>query len=612
MPNLSASRHHILFISSALIALIFIYDVYTPLGVADGVLYGVPLVMTMWLPSRRSTLLTMACASLLVILGGYLSPQDSGVTTMALINRGMTLLVVWGVGLLVLQRKAVDMELRRSKSSLEEAQALAHLGNWDWDIVSGTLAWSTEIYRIFGIEPNNFDVSYAAFLDHVHPDDRAMVEAAVQAALQQRESYSIAHRIVRPDGVERVVHERGSVHFDHRGSPLRMIGTVQDISDRWRAEQALQAAHDALESRVAERTGSLVEANKALQDEVERHTLTEAALRASELYLRTVISGAPIILFVFDNNGVFQLSEGRGLDCLDLQPGELVGQSIFDLYAGSPDILSDIQRALAGENITAIVQMQSEWFDTRYSPMHDAEGVFSGVIGVATNVTELRQAELSRLAEAREQRDTLVREVHHRIKNNLQGVIGLLRQHSLIHPELRQILERAIAQVYSVAAVHGLYSERANADVMLCDMLRAISRSLNAVSPSHAPLSLDLAVDKPIQIAKDEAVPIALIMNELLLNALKHGNREGLAHPVSIQLKGDCEFVRVTVRNQGMLPSDFSLAQRRGIGTGLSLVLSLLPSRGAELTIGNDAAGVASHVTLAPPVICSTIADDAG
>jgi two-component sensor histidine kinase len=205
----------------------------------------------------------------------------------------------------------------------------------------------------------------------------------------------------------------------------------------------------------------------------------------------------------------------------------------------------------------------------------------------------------------------LIREVHHRIKNNLQGVIGLLRTHSLVHPKLRDILERAIAQVHAVAAVHGLYSERASADIMLCDMLRAISRSLNEISPGLTPLRLDLAVDKPIQVAKEEAVPIALIMNELMLNALKHGSREGVAQPVSIRLQGDCESVRVSVRNGGVLPSDFSLAQRRGMGTGLNLVLALLPHRGADLAITEDATGVTTQVTLAPPVICSVIADDA-
>ncbi len=610
MPELSAPRPLMLFISSLLVTAIFICDVYTPLGIADGVLYDLPLLMTLWLRGKHSTLLMAAGASLLVILGGYLSPHSAVVVWMVLANRIMALLVIWSVALLVLQRKAVEARLRHSESSLAEAQALAHLGNWDWNIVSNALAWSKEIYRIFGVEPHAFDASYPAFLRYVHPDDRAAVGAAVQAAIQQHEPYGIVHRIVRPEGVERVVLERGVVYFDLQGKPLRMIGTVQDITDRWRAEQAQRVAHDALENRVAERTANLQQANDALQKEIVRRTQTEMALSESELRLRTVISGAPVIVFVFDSKGVLQLFEGRGLDSLGRQPGEGVGQSMFDLYAGSPQFLARVRCALAGENVAAVVPVRGEWFDIRYSPIYDAQGALSEVIGVATNVTELKQAELSRLAEAREQRDTLIREVHHRIKNNLQGVIGLLRTHSLTHPKLHDILERAIAQVHAVAAVHGLYSERASADIMLCDMLRAISRSLNEVSPGLTPLHLDLTVDKPIQVAKDEAVPIALIMNELILNALKHGRRAAVAQPVSIQLQGDCEFVRVSVRNGGGLPPDFSLARRCGMGTGLSLVLSLLPHRGMDLTITADDGGVTTQVTLAPPVICNVIADD--
>jgi PAS domain S-box-containing protein len=610
MPELSPPRHLMLFICSLLVAVIFICDIYTPLGIADGILYDIPLLMTLWLPSKRSTLLMAASASLLVIVGGYLSPHSAVVVWMALVNRIMALLVIWSVALLVLQRKEVEAKLRRSESGLAEAQALAHLGNWDWNIVSNALDWSDEIYRVFGIEPHAFDASYPAFLRYVHPDDRTAVETAVQSAIQQQEPYGIVHRIVRPNGVERVVSERGTVHFDLQGKPQRMIGTVQDITDQWHAEQVLRAGHDALEHRIAERTENLVQANSALQKEIERRTQTEIALGASELRLRTVISGAPVILSVLDSKGVFQLFEGRGLASLGLHPGEAVGQSVFDFYASSPQLLAQVRCVLAGENVAAVVQVEGEWFDVRYSPILDAQGAVSEVIGVATNVTELRQAELSRLAKAGEQRDTLIREVHHRIKNNLQGVIGLLRTHSLTHPKQHGILERAITQVNSVATVHGLYSEHASMDIMLCDMLRAISRSLNEVLPSLAPLSLDLAVDKPIQVAKDEAVPIALIMNELILNALKHGRREGDASPVSIRLQGDCESVRLSVRNGGMLPPDFSLAQRRGMGTGLNLVLSLLPHRGADLAITEDATGVITQVTLAPPVICSFFADD--
>ncbi len=138
------------------------------------------------------------------------------------------------------ERKRSEERLRRSEASLAEAQRIAHLGNWDWNIVTNELGWSDEIYRIFGLLPQEFGATYEAFLDSVHPDDREFVKKAVDEALYEDKPYSIDHRIVLPDGTERIVHEQAGIMFDNAGKPIRMIGTVQDITERKRAEGALE------------------------------------------------------------------------------------------------------------------------------------------------------------------------------------------------------------------------------------------------------------------------------------------------------------------------------------------------------------------------------------
>jgi PAS domain S-box-containing protein len=148
----------------------------------------------------------------------------------------------------VTERNLAMAALRRSERSLAKAQRIARLGNWDWDIVSNALAWSDEIYRVFGLQPQEFGATYPAFLDRVHPDDRAMVEEAVRRALVYDEPYSIDHRIVRPDGTVRVVHEQAEITRDSQGTPVRMIGTVQDITERKQFEAALQAAKEQAEA----------------------------------------------------------------------------------------------------------------------------------------------------------------------------------------------------------------------------------------------------------------------------------------------------------------------------------------------------------------------------
>jgi len=137
----------------------------------------------------------------------------------------------------ITRRRLAEAQLRRQQESLAEAQRVAHLGNWDWNIVTNELMWSDEAYRIFGLAPQQFGATYEAFLERVHPDDREAVQTAVNLSLADPAmAYSIEHRVVRPDGTERVVHERGEVTFDDRVRPARMIGTVHDVTERHTAE----------------------------------------------------------------------------------------------------------------------------------------------------------------------------------------------------------------------------------------------------------------------------------------------------------------------------------------------------------------------------------------
>jgi PAS domain S-box-containing protein len=119
------------------------------------------------------------------------------------------------------------------------------------------------------------------------------------------------------------------------------------------------------------------------------------ALRKAEKRLRTVVASASLILFATDKNGVFTLCEGEGLKILSLQPGELVGQSAFEVYADSPQVGENIRRALRGEAFTAAVSVRDLFFDVRYSPLTDENENVLGVIGVATDITENRRAEIS-------------------------------------------------------------------------------------------------------------------------------------------------------------------------------------------------------------------------
>jgi len=129
------------------------------------------------------------------------------------------------------ERKKAEKALRRSEASLAEAQRIAHIGNWVWDMRSNELYWSDEIYRIFGLTPKQSGTTYEAFLNSIHPEDREFFKRAVNEALYGR-TYNIDHRIILPDGAVRFVHGQGEVTFGESDEPVRMFGTVQDITDK--------------------------------------------------------------------------------------------------------------------------------------------------------------------------------------------------------------------------------------------------------------------------------------------------------------------------------------------------------------------------------------------
>jgi len=149
------------------------------------------------------------------------------------------LAVVADIIAVALARAQTELQLEQNTTRLENAQRIAHIGNWDWDILNKTLVWSDEIYRIFGVAPQEFAASYEAFLGYVHPDDRPMVEQAVQEALDGNRPYDIEHRLRRPCGGLRWVREQAEIIRDEAGQPLRMSGTVQDITERKSLEEQI-------------------------------------------------------------------------------------------------------------------------------------------------------------------------------------------------------------------------------------------------------------------------------------------------------------------------------------------------------------------------------------
>ena len=139
-------------------------------------------------------------------------------------------------------------QIHQLQGRLTNAQQIANVGNWEWDLATDELWWSDQVYRLLALSPADFPGTYASFLERVHPEDRALVEGEIRAAIDERRPFTLDHRIVWPDGSERFVAERGEVVTDKRGRACRLAATMHDITDRKAAEDAVrkQAGYQAM------------------------------------------------------------------------------------------------------------------------------------------------------------------------------------------------------------------------------------------------------------------------------------------------------------------------------------------------------------------------------
>lgn len=334
----------------------------------------------------------------------------------------------------------------------------------------------------------------------------------------------------------------------------------------------------------------------------------EQRLIASEEKYRAILENAVDAIFLCEMDGRIVDANRRAGELLGYTKEELCGMTAEGLHPAEERArLHEVFGRLANDGTTLVVHpvLRKDgrviYCEVAATPIRIGDQRLAQ--GIFRDVTERERLAEERIAQAKQHRDTLVREVHHRIKNNLQGVVGLLREHANAHPELTEVISSAIGQVQSISVVHGLHGQGDDLQVRLCDMVRAIAG--NAGTLTRTAVELDLAVEQPIRIDKDEAVPVALIINELILNAVKHGTGRSGKSSVTVRVSQSGRSAEICVLNPGTLSEDFDFAVGRttGAGTGLGLVRSLLPHAGAELRLEQIGSEVRASLLLGPPVV---------
>ena len=325
--------------------------------------------------------------------------------------------------------------------------------------------------------------------------------------------------------------------------------------------------------------------------------------REAETSLQRVIDMAPMAIVLRDARTLRVIQVNQvGAETIGRSRSELIGTAVADVYP--PDMVPRVEQQLhdvangipvGPQEFTLHTTRGLGTWETRYTLLHSSDDSADQILGVSTDVTEQRATQQARLESEVGQRDMLVREVHHRIKNNLQGVAGLLQQIATRKPEVGTAISEVVGQVHAIAQVYGLQVGGGDA-LRLVDVTQAIVNSVRRLFGREIVLQLECTMQRHWTLPEAESIPVALTINELLTNAIKHG-----VGPVSARVIETIDELTVEIRNAGHLPEGFNVSQVPSGVSGLGLIRALLPRRNANLELLQEGEQVVTRVTLGPP-----------
>ncbi len=436
---------------------------------------------------------------------------------------------------------------KESEKGLAEAQKMAHIGNWVWDIATDTAHWSDELYRIFGRNPQELGPPYNEFLNYIHPDYRDYVNNALKKGVK-REPHSIDYKIVLANGEERTVHMQAEVVFDDKNIPIRVKGIVQDITERKRAEEKIEILANAVES-----------SNDAIITESLDGIITSWNKEAEHIY-------------------GYSAEEILGKDTSILEPDNLKGEI--------KKLIDRIKQGIKIKNYeTTRLKKDGTLIDVSLtlSSVFDISGKLTAVSSIGRDITERIKAEKS-LAKAEAARK---KEIHHRIKNNLQVISSLLdlQADKFEDENVREAFRESQSRVVSMALIHEeLYKEEGTDTLNFSEYLEKLAESLfQTYRLSSKNIHLNMDLEENTLFDMDTAVPLGIIVNELVSNSLKHafpGRDEGEIR-IKLHRRENGEY-----KKEGCKSTSFDLiVSDNGVGIPENLDIEDLDSLGLQLVI---------------------------
>jgi len=415
--------------------------------------------------------------------------------------------------------------LRESEHRLDEAQRIAHVGYWDRELQTGYITLSDEACRIFGLNPGGHMVDlvqwHERWLQLIHPEDRPRVAEAAAAALRGGAPYDVEYRIVHPSGEVRIIHSRGEVMTNPSGSPQRMFGTMQDITELRRAEQEQ---------------------------------------RASEARLRLFMDHATDAFFLFDEKLIVLDVNRQACETLGYSREELIGMRPpdFDPCVTEEDLAQLRARGSAGETPTFESYHRRKDGTTfpveirgRVLEQHEGRRRF---ISTARDITERRRAEEAILEGRVAERTRIARDLHDTLLQNFQGVLlelrAALRLLAKEPKKAREVLANTIDQAAQAIkegreAVEGLRNSPESAD--LGASIARLGKEIAAEAKSPAP-AVAVTVEGAVRpLRPNLRYEIFQMAGEALRNAFQHSH----GTRIEVELWYEARHFRLRIRDDG-------------------------------------------------------------
>lgn len=449
----------------------------------------------------------------------------------------------------ITERKRADEKLKKSERRLLESQQVAKIGSWSWDVVSNTLDWSDETFRRFDKDPATFTTSVEYFVGLIHPDDRDAVQKAMQDTLENDTPYFIQPRIINETGREWVLEGFGRVERDKDGKPLRFAGTAQDITERKKIENALRESESLFRSIYSNIGIGIALIGKDMK----------------------IISVNPQMQKWFPH-----IDSTQQLLCY--RSFNVPPQDHVCSYCPTVHTMKDGQIHIAVTDTPT--EQGLKHYQIIATPLLAADGSIAAVIEMVEDITERRRTE-DQIQQSLHEKETLLRELYHRTKNNMQVITSLinLQSRDIEDKKTLQIFEDTKNRIQSMSLVHEkLYKAKNLSEVDLGDYIEDLA---NALMQSHNTdknqISLNVDVEM-IPVSIDTVMPLGLVINELMTNALKYAfpdNRKG-ALIIKASLNED-ETIGLIFSDNGIgMPKNIDLKTE---SLGLTIVRTLVVSQ---------------------------------